>query len=619
MDGKETQNKENKESRKETVYGNEYFGIPSDCNQKQKMSSLKLTCYIVVVAVLCTLIYGGFHQFTDRYLPEMTFDKSMQPLLYQKGSAAFIKSADEKSGKHIVESQSLYGGIDNRLISMSADGKYIFFAAENEATKTGFDLCYRQVAAIDGAEKDAPEETVVLDNEVNRFKIHESGKFVLYLKGDYLYFSNLKEKKFIASDIEDFYFSRNGQQMVFYKTNGSMYIRKTAIGAIPELVDTEIEKVLSAKNEYAKIYYLKHDALYWKESGKERVCLAKNVEDSILLDESVYFTRRETKTFRFDDFFSDSMKNADRDMKDPAQNKTSSSKKELDAATQKLVRRYEDKLRRDEIRSFFAINGIYVERYNLYTVEQGEEVLVDEGLAAGTLSYHGCRHTIVYKKNLYSKEKQDIGRFESLEDAVTKTNLLLRKVDSVGLSVLSKNKKPYLAMEVFPKDQPDVSPDGKYLYCMEQTSGTDDDTLVRYEISAKELKNRTELKRGVTSYEIDGASTDVALIFDGVKLGIFKDNQYTHLSDNSCQEFFYVDGTLYFFDEYRPGMRSGTLMRFRDGEVKSVDTNVRSFSARNLKTVCYIRDYQGTGGDLYVKTGNKKREKIDEDVKWLFP
>ena len=64
------------------------------------------------------------------------------------------------------------------------------------------------------------------------------------------------------------------------------------------------------------------------------------------------------------------------------------------------------------------------------------------------------------------------------------------------------------------------------------------------------LKNRKVLQKDVTDFAVDGAKSDVAIVFAGNTMGVVMGDTYTHLSDNSTHDFFYVDGTLYYFDEY---------------------------------------------------------------------
>ncbi len=618
-------NKKNQAEAKPPIYGNESFGIPSDCTKKQKFNGLKLAFYIVVVASVCGLLYSGFNSATDKFLPEMTFDKSQDALLYIRNHDVTIKDYNDRRGRAVVSSEQLYSSGDGRFVTVTDDEKYVFFAQDNTGTESGFDLCFRRVSAIDGKKEDLPAETKVLDSDVRAYKAHPNGNFVLYLKGNRLYFSNLKETAIVATEVNEFYLSDNSQQMIYYKTDGRVYTRGTTMRSTPVPVDSDITKVLSEKEEYAKIYYLKGNALYVKEHDRERRLIAEGVVDAILLDEFLYFVRKEPNAWRFHEIFVDDKQVYDKELEEPDPKNYYAEDLEGiryfdEGAYESALVLYEQKVFRDAIREYFDANPITSEQFVLYAVKGNEVRAIDENLAEYTLRYNSSRRTVIYKKNVLQDSKIRLSTVTGIEDALSRGLEFVEKPVSVGMGVLQKNEKPYLGLSVFPKGQIEISLDGKYLYYMEQPSENGPGTLVRYEFGGKELKNRKELCSPITDFALDGADSRVVIAFDGNKMGIVMGDTYTHLSDTSIHDFFYVDGTLYFFDEYNETALSGTLKRFRDGKVKTVDTNVHAFDVRNLKTVAYIKNYNTEFGfgDMYLKTGNKKREKVDICVRSIL-
>ena len=64
------------------VYGNENFGIPKDYTKKQRFSALKLAFYVIAVVAICVTGYRYYNDALDRFLPEITFDRTNQPLVY---------------------------------------------------------------------------------------------------------------------------------------------------------------------------------------------------------------------------------------------------------------------------------------------------------------------------------------------------------------------------------------------------------------------------------------------------------------------------------------------------------------------------------------------------------
>lgn len=622
--------KENKNSESinhenaEQSFGNTSFGIPTDCTKKQKMSGIKLVCYIVVVMLVCSAVYGGYRFATSYFLPVMTFDKSAQPLFYIKNSDVTLQANNERKGKTVVSSDR-YGDSDaERFVQITEDGRKVFYASDSRKMESGFDLNYCRISAIDDDE-DTSEEVVCIDSGVTDFKIQPKGQFVLYLKGTKLYFSDLTDSHIVASDVTEFYLSKNNQQIVYFKDGGSMYTCGTGKKDVPVLIDTGIDKVLSEKNEYVRIYYLKQGALYFKETGKENICLAEDVKDGILLGDYVYFLKEEERPKQFSEFFTDDLAAQDANLTEPLEsdytNVSGVGETIVDeAAYNAAVKRYEAKLFRDSVRNYFLTNPI-VETVNvLYTVKRSGPKEVDFGLTEDYLTYNSCKETIVYKKKAVLREKTELSDIESLEEVPETISRCQAEETEDSLYVLMKDKTPFLGLERYPDGQIEISLDGKFLYCVEDMDEDGRGTLVRYHLSARELKNRKELRESVTDFALDGADATVVMVFDGNRLGFCSDETYTHLSNTSCHSFFYVDGTLFFFDDYDYDSQSGRLKLFRDGKIKLIDAGVHEFDVRNLKTVSYIKHFNSEFGfgDLYLKNGRKKGKKVDICVRSIL-
>ncbi len=620
---REKRNNAKEEKEEQKTYGNESFGIPSDCTKKQKMSGFKLTCYILVVISLCGLIYGAFREATDRFLPEMTFDKSAKPLLYIRNNDVKMKENGERKSKSLVSADKIYTGEEGKHVVLTVDGKYIFFATENSGKESGFDLCYQETIDPD-SKKEPQAEIVRIDSDVREYKIHPSGQFVLYLKGNRLYISDLEESSIIAINVSEFYLSKNNQQVIYYKTDGSVYTCSTTGNHRPVLVDSGVQKVLSEKNEYAKIYYMKNNNLYLKEMDHSRELLAEMVLDAIMLEEDVYFVQQEVRVFRMQEIFADDKASFDALQKAPLLGDfffwDEDGRKVIDKASyHQAVAEYEEKRLRDSIRDYFIENPIAQAQYALYRIERGNARKVDEGLTEYALRYNSSKNTIVYKKNVLPEEKAKLGDFHTVEAAKKQAENHLKGA-TIGLGVLQKDKKPYVALKEFPAGAIEISLDGKYFYCLDDIKENKKGTLLRYNITSKAFKNRTVLKESVTDFTIDGADSDVAIVYDGAEMGICMGRDYYHLSDYATHQFFYVDETLYFIDDYNEKTLAGRLQRFRNGKIKTIDYNVYRFDVRNLKTVAYIKNYNTDFGcgDLYLKSGNRKKEKVDICAKTIL-
>lgn len=587
-------------------YGNESFGIPKNCEKKQKFNGMKLAFYMVVVALVCCLIYTGIHNMTDRYLPEMSFDKSTQPIVYVKGKDLVAKPHQEKKGRVLASSKELYEEDGGRAVSLTKKGKKIFFV-ENRTSENTFDLYCRNLTDVQSDKKAAFEKNLVAE-QVETYTIHPGGKFVLYLKNGNLFFWDTKRAYLVSNDVTEYYLSENGQYVVYYKEGGRIYTCSASKNMKPMLVDADIQKVVSKKNAYNKIYYLKNNALFLKEIDKQRELVAEQVEEAVLLDDVLYYVKKEPYTWLFEEIFMDDRAEYDQQFEETKQNTYVIEQPDA----QEDAKRYEEKAVRDSIRVYFETHPVVTDRYRLYQLQGDKSVLLDSGLVGKDLTFRSCRSVVVYERYLEEKEKTRISTMTSVEEALKEATRVTENAE-IGMGVLVKDRAPYVGLDEFPKGRIEISLDGKYLYCLEDIGTDAKGVLVRYRIGAKALKGRLELSRVVSDFTVDGADSSVAIVFDGSRMGICMDETYTHLSENRGPKFFYVDETLYFLDEYNPDVQAGGLMRFRNGKIKQIDSNVHDFDVRNLKTVAYIKNFSRElgFGDLYQKEGNRAREKVD--------
>ncbi len=605
-----TVNKNENNENNEKVYGNESFGIPSDCTQKQRFSGVKLVFYIILVVALCVGVYAGFQEATYHFLPTVTFDKTSRPVLYAKTDALLEKHEKEQKSRVISDSKEVYEDTDVAdRIFVTPDGEYVFHPGVLSEDKT-FDL----FCETDG-------KNVCIAKDISAYRVHPKAQFVLYIKNSALYISDMKIPKIISSGVTDFYFSKNGQQVVYFKEGGKMYTCATGKNSKSVLVDTDITKLLTPKDEYVNIYYIKDNSLYHKKTGEAGMLVAENVFDGIILGENVYFTRKETVERLATEFVEDDLITADSKIFLPAEedyikeNEFGAEIFDKEAYTE-ANDEFEKKVLRDTIRYNIAENFTQEKEFILYSIKRDEEVKIDGMLAEGYLGYNSCKDTIVYKKYVRGKDRIKMSEIESLEDALSKIEEKRQEPMEICMQVLVKGKRAFMGTESFPDGRIEISLDGKYIYCIEDIADDGKGTLVRYTISGRELKDRTELKKGVTDFVLDGSDSLVTAVFDGSKMGICEDEKYTHLSDITCHKFFYVDGTMFFYDNYNFPSQSGQLKTYRDGKIKLVDNNVYDFDVRNYRTVSYIKNYNHrySCGDLYIKEGNQKR-KIDFSVR----
>ena len=581
------------------VYGNENFGIPKDFTKKQRFSSLKLVFYIVAVAAICVTGYKYYTDTVDRFLPEITFDRTKQPLIYATSSGVVLKTQNGKS----VD----VGNIDNRrdlfsVIRSASMGKSVFFLSPNNENRE-LDLCYYNINN---------DSVIIIDTGVTDFKVNSDGKHVIYRKGNSLYFSDLKIKNLVAEEVSEYYLSENNQ-VITYFTNGNMdmYTCGTAENQEPGIIDQAITKVVSPKADHTNIFYIKDSQLYFKEYGEEKTLLSENVSDAIMLGDSIYYTTLELYQRELTNFFVDDVFETDASFDTPDGNDFI---KEIDGlsffdeeAFAKANEEYKKKLIRDEIRTYFNETPFESSGYSLYCYKDGESTLVDTDLVSPKLSLNSNKSLMLYKKyDTLSEDRQDLSTVNTLDDAIVIAQDILINPFDADMYLVREGKKPFLAFEDYPAKQIEISLDGKYLYCIEKDSKSSLDVLNRYEIGTSSLRNKTLIAKDVTDFAIDGSDSTAVLVFNGDVLSFHYENKLTPLSDKSCRDFFFVDGTLFYYDKYDPKTKSGTLCSIRNSKISIIDTNVYSFKVRKYNNVSYIKNYDPDllTGTLYIKDGN---------------
>ena len=581
-------------------FGNESFGIPKDYTKKQKFNLIKLIFYIVVVAVVCVVGYRGYKTATDHLLPTVTFDKTQQPLIYQRLSDITLKTVKNQS----YTAGTVTGDIDSQ-VKIAQKGTTVFYISKDN------NLCVSTL--FDGQ---IMSEEIVLDSAVTDFKINPDGKFVVYRRGDMLCVSDLVSSKVIANSVEDYYLSKNNQKIIFYKSDKSIYTCGTSRGETPVLIDTDVTKIVSDKSHYTVMYYIKDSILYKKEFDSPRMIMAENVIDAIMLGDFVYFTTEELYEKRFTEIFYDDTATKDAKLSYPDPDDftyTQSGATLFDAeGYQEALTEYEHKIMRDAIRKNYTENPSTVNGYSLYLCERNTNRRVDTYLESPHLVYNTCRDAILYRRYDNDIYRPKTSRLNSLAEANNYIISSLATQMDVDMYLLRKNKHPYQAFEEFPDGPVTISLDVRYIYCIENEKDGYGE-LIRYDVTNKNLRGRKVIAKNISDYYVDGADSSTTIAFSGDRLGIFTDGKFTYLSDKSYREFFFVDGAFFYFDDYDYTLKTGTLKTFRNGKPSVVDTGVREFNVRNYNTVSYIKNYNPdmNVGNLYVKSGRvKKKEDI---------
>lgn len=599
------------------AYGNESFGIPADCTKKQRFSSLKLSVYLIVVLLLCSCVYGGYQFASDYFMPDITYDKSDLPMLYVKDTTLTMRTKNARKGISITRAPQYAEGEVASMTQLTADGKTLFYGAQSSEA-AGFDLYCRST--------ENENDPRLIDRGVTRFSISADGQQVAYLKDTRLFLCTDELPAIVAMDVTDFALSENNQQLIYFKENGSkLYTCSIGNKPKPVLVDEGIARLLTPLSEYGEIYYLKNDALFYKRYGEQAVCLVTDVKDAAMLDDYVYLVKKEVRSVAFSQLFQDTHAQVDSKAVPPKRTDflipNAAGALVLDShAYQAAMTEFDAADRRNAVREQLKADPVNAPVNVLYTLKQGELDELDFGLTDTPLTQYSCTSALTYEKQLPPLDKLELADFSTVEEAQTAAIALLFAEHKAGLCLLKQDKTPYLALEYVPDGKIEISFDKNFLYAIEKIDETGRGTLMRYTIGNRGLRNATVLKEGVTDFAVDSADSSVVMVFDGDRLGICKGQNYTHLSDRSSRSYFYIDGTLFFYDDYNRESKVGVLKTYRDGRIRLIDIGVYDFDVQNLKTVAYIKNYdQWAGfGDLYLKSGSARGKRLDACVRQIL-
>ena len=162
-----------------------------------------------------------------------------------------------------------------------------------------------------------------------------------------------------------------------------------------------------------------------------------------------------------------------------------------------------------------------------------------------------------------------------------------------------------------------VSDNGRKVYMLVSNSADIDGDLVRYNISANGLSGKKVVMEKVDSYTYYNDKFLTTLNDDREFVAISSD-KITPISESNVESMYYVDGALYFLDDYRNN--SGKLTVYKKGEKKVLAKKVSSFRPFDENRIAYISGYNQKKdyGTLYTCNKRGKAKQIDKKVKSIF-
>lgn len=595
-------------------------GQPNVIAKKVRKPRHSFVKKIIIAVVAIVVIAGagvlGYNFISDNFGGDKSYEN--HPLIYAKNELIFMKNANKKEVWPLTEKYGYYNngeydGESVNYVQVSADGKIIFFADDIEGAE--FKLYYRKTNQKVPRGNGADEKGIRLASGVNNFNASPNGDFVVYQKGDRLYISDLKEERSISSDVTYFNLSNDLQKIIFRKGGGDLYICGIGKNDTPEKVDTEVGTILTDDGEYSKIYYRKNHDLYYKEYGKDKVKVAADITDAITIGGTHFITKEVKTQKKFNDLFNDDCASTDAQMISPSysdfQVLDEYGYMRTDYTAYYAARdKYNEKQSRDDVREYYSKNVQEITTYVLYKVVGTEIQEIENGLFNGYVSN-------IVTKQANNDSKISMSSVTSLSDARSKVSNLQKNVELSAYILKSDGKM--IPIADYDKDDYtniQISTDEKYFYCVEDPGTNYRGTLNRYTITDSGLSSKEKIYDDASGYNL---VDDVVIVHSGnEEMGIFDNGKYTHLSDSSNWKYKYVNGVLYFYDQYSYNNSAGNLMRYENGKKEQIDIDVHDFVIRGSKNCYYIKDYSknSSKGELYQNTGSKPKY-IDSDVSFI--
>lgn len=196
-----------------------------------------------------------------------------------------------------------------QCITVSKDGKTIFYPDKISGTANGMSLFYRGINSED--------DGVRIDTSVTHYSVNDSAAVVTYIKaGDnnlYRYTLKTDEKNKIDSDVRYFYISDDGKRIVYCNYEGSVYSYNCDSDS-KEKIDSDTSGIEYYSDDLTVLYYVKNNDLYKKVEGEDKVKIASDVQTVYKVYDSgeIYYTKLpESESISLIDYVEDDMKESD--------------------------------------------------------------------------------------------------------------------------------------------------------------------------------------------------------------------------------------------------------------------------------------------------------------------
>ncbi len=583
----------------------ESFAAETDESVKKKGFNPKWLALIAIPAVALLLV---FVIVLALVLPG--FMKAPEPFLYVADGELYYAEKLGKKGVEITEDLDSDGFDYYDAIQMSKDGKRLFYPDKPEGDE--FTLYYRNPSK-------PKKDGVKVDSGVSRYAISEKGDYVVYVKNDDLYWSNLKKEEKIK-DTTSFALSKDGKELIYKNSDGDLYKQK--FGKDEVKIENEVERVWFVSEDLKTVYFEKNENLYKSVNGKDPVKIVDDVVDVVKVWDSgeAYYTVKGEISLDFEDIIDDDLATSDSMIREPV--KPTSPSKYSSSAWDRYwddldkyyddYYEYADKLERDELREGIkeALKEYQVENLYYYDGKKATKVAEnfsdreDYALDEAVLAFTSASTSV--------ENKLKMSEIESYSSAESVISDAMDSSTTVNLAVKTKSS-------VVGEDITSLYVDNKgSIIYYKQIISDEEDEETEYNLCKAKITGSKVSKPDV----IDTAeSINTYGLFDG-KVVYLKD-----VDEENCGDF-YINGKLIDNDVYRYSISTYTkedanyvdiyyygvdydeddetyTLKSYDGKVKELRKDVASGTVVCDGEYIFVTDNDDDEMDIYMLKGKK--------------
>jgi len=598
----------------------------------------KFTAFLLALVILLTLCACGDTQSEASSEPEKTANYG----LYIKDSEFFfsdLKSEARQLSTRLIDDDDIkdedlafLGNGLSLYTYVSGDGSMIFFPDKYSSSDDGFNLYYRKT-------KDTEAEPTKVDSDVTIYTVNSDATLVTYVKGTgedrnlYQYAIKDDNKEKIASEVADYYVSKDGTKILYTNAEGNLYTKSG--NEDKEKIASDITRIVYHSEDFTTVYYIKDEALYKQVIGGDKEKIDSDIRKVLQTYESgeLYYLKREGEETTLMDYVVDDMVDVDAAAPDTYPKKPYSYYYDTDEEFEEAYALYEEqyeayyaKQARDEWRYALTDSGLNHSVYTLCYFNGTESITITDTFA-GNYEYTASAKTPVISYQIYNQE--DFAKKKLSELAETGDISEFR--ESV-LNAMFSSTDRYLAL-------------GETASIVKQENAAairinESGNEIYYVDDIPEEKNTGDLYRititeNVISepelYDSDVCTVGAGFLSD-TKFGYFKDYKdgngdlyvnkakidydvtpsYVHYNEKTDKICYLVD-----WDQEKS---YGTLKEFTAESAVKISDDVHNFSVLPDGRILYLYDYslKYYAGELHLWE-NAADRMIDDDVIYLVP